>query len=50
MLTDPADAAADDLGSVLPEHAVVDALRAIVVRLERIDDTLTYIAGRPFDA
>ena len=50
MLTDPASAAADDLGSVLPEYALVNALLAIVVRLERIDETLTEIAGRPFDA
>ena len=49
-MIDPASVAAEDLGSGLPEYALVNALLAIVVRLERIDDTLTEIAGRPFDA
>ena len=49
-MIDPASAATDDLGSGLPEYALVNALLAVVVRLERIDETLTEIAGRPFDA
>lgn len=48
-MIDPAFIAAEELDNGRPEHAVVHALLAIVVRLERIEADLTEIAGRPYD-
>lgn len=45
-MIDPAFTAVDELDNGRPEFALVHALLAVVTRLDRIDATLTDIAGR----
>lgn len=48
-MIDPESAAETELDNGRPDHALVYALLAVVLRLKHIDNTLSDIAIRPFD-